>query len=146
MLIYPVRGQGKWLYCSLRSLFLYPSHWLRCHALVLWKPSPYLRLHSPAVPLQHSGLLCCWSYPRLYHSYIPIVENQPWMLPLHHLISHLHQLSPAAPNTCPHSMQSGSNTCVSFPSCSTSPFQTRRRIAMVLQSRCGILLTEGQVA
>lgn len=77
MLIHLVRGQGKWLDCSLRSLFLYPSPWLRCYALVLWKPSPYLQLHAPAIPLQHSSLFCCWSYPRLHHGYIPVVENKP---------------------------------------------------------------------
>lgn len=48
MLILLTKGQGKWLDCSLRSFFLHPSSWPRCHLPVLLNPSPYL--HSAAFP------------------------------------------------------------------------------------------------
>lgn len=115
MLILQMKGQGKWLDCSLRSFFLHPSSWPRCHLPVLLNPSPYL--HSAAFPHHPLTALLAPS------ERVPSPTVSPWLHPwgrtpalvppLHPLIAHLplRLLPPAAPTTAGPQLQRP----VSFP-------------------------------
>lgn len=73
MLILQMKGQGKWLDCSLRSFFLHPSSWPRCHLPVLLNPSPYL--HSAAFPHHPLTALLAPS------ERVPSPTVSPWLHP-----------------------------------------------------------------
>lgn len=150
MLMLLVKGQGKWLGCSLRSLFLHPSSWPRCHLPVLLNPSPYL--HSAAFPHHLLTALLAPServpstadrLQQSHHGYIPGAEHQPALVPpLHPLISHLHPLLPAAPTTAGPQLQRP----VSFPLPISLLYLKPGKIAVVLQSVRGLLLTKEPLA